>query len=232
MNLVTIFNEFHLLKEEDKRTMDDLAVSLAPQYGLPIRKDVVRHNTGMLLLAWAFYRDQPNELADRMKALRYDIWMSPRSSEHFSLSSCFGTVCCAVSEGNVGLDVQEYENIEPEVAAEFVSRREMERLSEQQEHRIVEITRILTLKESLGKFLGVGLNYDVRKADLYNSAESFVKYGVQFESFFLKDAVISVCADKGKKFSYRFVGYSELRKILEILKEYNRSCILASSHLI
>lgn len=219
MNLVTIFNEIHLLNEKDKRAMNDLASLLALQYNLPFRKDPVRHNICIILLAWSFYQEQTNNWVRRMRALRYDAWMSPRSPEHFCFSSCSNIVCCAVSEGNVGLDVQDYRNIEPMALAEFVSQREMEKLSEQKERRVVEVTRILTLKESFGKFLGVGLDYDVVKTNLYKEAESFQKYGVQFVSYFLKDAVISVCFEKGKEFGYKFIEYNELRSILKALKQ-------------
>lgn len=219
MNLVTIFNEFHLLNEKDKRTMNNLVSLLALQYNLPFRKDSVRHDICMILLAWSFYREQPNNLIKRMRALRYNSWMSPRSSEHFCLSSCFNAVCCVVSEGNVGLDVQDYRYIEPAAQAEFVSQSEMEKLSEQKERRIVEVTRILTLKECFGKFLGVGLDYDVRKTNLYEETDFFQKYGVQFGTYFLKDAVISVCFEKGKEFNYIFIEYSKLRSILEVLKQ-------------
>ena len=90
------------------------------------------------------------------------------SGLHFSLSHSRSAVCCAVSDGCVGVDVEpivwEYEDVCPlcltESESEFVCAQET------RESRARAFTRIWTRKEAVGKWFGCGLKNFVLHTDM------------------------------------------------------------------
>lgn len=76
---------------------------------------------------------------------------------HFNLSHCKTGVACAIANGAVGVDIQDYIDYSKDISDNFMSDEEKRRAG----NSITEFTRIWTLKESYGKYHGVGICYDM-----------------------------------------------------------------------
>ncbi len=85
----------------------------------------------------------------------------------FNLSHCQAAVACAVSTGEVGIDVEESKVGIARIAKRYFSERENARIAAEKDQAVREIfyRRIWTLKEAYGKYTGRGLFYDLRGKD-------------------------------------------------------------------
>lgn len=80
----------------------------------------------------------------------------PNLPIHFSLSHCKDAVACAVSDHNIGIDVETIVPYNPDVARRVCTAAELEML-EQRTNIDVDFIKLWTLKESISKFDGRGL---------------------------------------------------------------------------
>lgn len=116
---------------------------------------------------------------------------------HFSLSHSGNTVACAVSDANIGLDVEENLKHRPQVAERFFTEAEQGRLSDASD-KGCEFARIWTAKESALKFIGKGLHMPL--LDVHTQQHSVTLYPeikkLALAVFETQKLVISVCSEK------------------------------------
>lgn len=82
---------------------------------------------------------------------------------HFNLSHCSEAVVCAVSNNNIGVDVQDYISPDYGLAERCLSRKELSNVNYCVNK--VYFTKIWAMKESIGKYTGEGICYDLNKVD-------------------------------------------------------------------
>ena len=81
----------------------------------------------------------------------------PNLPIHFSMSHCKDAVACAVSDHNIGIDVESIVPYNPEVARRVCTAAELEML-EQSENKDLEFIKLWTIKEAISKYEGMGLS--------------------------------------------------------------------------
>ena len=88
---------------------------------------------------------------------------------HFSLSHCKDAVACAVSDHNIGIDVESIVPYNPDVARRVCTPTELEML-EQSENKDTDFIKFWTIKEAISKYegMGVSLPFSEIATDLYS----------------------------------------------------------------
>ena len=76
---------------------------------------------------------------------------------HFSLSHCKDAIVCAVSDQNIGIDVETIVPYNPDVARRVCTATEFEML-DQSENKDLEFIKLWTVKEAISKYKGLGLS--------------------------------------------------------------------------
>ena len=76
---------------------------------------------------------------------------------HFSLSHCKDAIACAVSDHNIGIDVENIVPYNPDVARRVCTAAELEML-EQSANKDVDFIKLWTVKEAISKYEGMGLS--------------------------------------------------------------------------
>lgn len=107
----------------------------------------------------------------------------------FNVSHCKKGVACAVSSGKIGVDIQDFAEYSASVADMFMSAEERARALNG--GGAEEFTRIWTLKESYGKYVGVGVCYDMRNKTI---RENVFDEAAISKSYLYDDFVVSVTA--------------------------------------
>ena len=80
------------------------------------------------------------------------------SNFRFSISHCGNLVVCAVSEKEIGVDIEKIRNIRLKAAEKFASKSELDYIG----NRLDRFFEIWTLKEAFFKCKGTGLGADIR----------------------------------------------------------------------
>ena len=109
----------------------------------------------------------------------------PNLPIHFSLSHCKDAVACAVSDHNIGIDVESIVPYNPDVARRVCTADELKMLR-QSSNKNVEFIKLWTTKEAISKYEGMGLSLQFSKIDKS-------KYNVYTHSFENGTCVLSVC---------------------------------------
>ena len=91
----------------------------------------------------------------------------PNLPIHFSLSHCKDAVACAVSDHNIGIDVEKIVPYNPDVARRVCTAAELKML-EQSESKDVEFIKLWTAKEAISKYEGMGLSLPFAKIEKQN----------------------------------------------------------------
>jgi len=86
---------------------------------------------------------------------------------HFSLSHCKEAVACAVSDNNVGIDVEGIVPYNPDVARRVCTAAELEMLTKS-EHTDTDFIKLWTAKEAISKFEGQGLAMPFNEINIGN----------------------------------------------------------------
>ena len=81
----------------------------------------------------------------------------PNLPIHFSLSHCKDAVACAVSDHNIGIDVESIVPYNPDVARRVCTADELEMLK-QSDDKDVDFIKLWTAKEAISKYEGMGLS--------------------------------------------------------------------------
>ena len=88
----------------------------------------------------------------------------PNLPIHFSLSHCKDAVACAVSDHNIGIDVESIVPYTPDVARRVCTADEFEML-EQSTNKDLDFIKLWTAKEAISKYEGVGLSMPFAEID-------------------------------------------------------------------
>ena len=115
----------------------------------------------------------------------------PNLPIHFSLSHCKDAVACAVSDHNIGIDMESIVPYNPDVARRVCSPAELEML-EKSTNKDVEFIKIWTAKEAVSKYEGMGLSLPFAEIDVS-------KYAVHTNIFKSKRLVLSIASDRDSK---------------------------------
>ena len=109
----------------------------------------------------------------------------------FSLSHCKDAVACAVSDHNIGIDVETIVPYNPDVARRVCTAAEVEML-EQSENNDLEFIKLWTIKEAISKYEGMGLSLPFSEIDIS-------KYATHTQICFENNYCITVCCDARQK---------------------------------
>lgn len=91
----------------------------------------------------------------------------PNLPIHFSLSHCKDAVACAVSDYNIGIDVESVMPYNPDVARKVCTAGELKML-EQSSNKNVDFIKLWTVKEAISKYEGMGLSLSFAKIEKQN----------------------------------------------------------------
>ena len=91
----------------------------------------------------------------------------PNLPVHFSISHCKDAVACAVSDHNIGIDVESIVPYTPDVARRVCTADELKML-EQSSNKDVEFIKLWTAKEAISKYEGMGLSLPFSEIDTMN----------------------------------------------------------------
>ena len=126
------------------------------------RSDRVQSILAFLLLRIGLYREYG---INQMPIIAYlpngKPFLAERPDIHFNLSHCKTGVACAVSDGEVGVDIQHYVPFKASVAERIMTAEEL--LEAETGDADAVFTRVWSLTESEGKFTGDGLSLDLTK---------------------------------------------------------------------
>lgn len=112
----------------------------------------------------------------------------------FNISHCKSGVAVAVSDNEVGIDIQDIEPYKESVAKRVCTEKEIE-LIEKSENKDRAFTRIWTLKEAAAKCDGSGIRI-LDNFSFENSKNFFQKYNKKFATFEYENLFISVCGNE------------------------------------
>lgn len=215
MNVLMIYEELNLLTDKDKQKI--ILILKKNNLLMPYHKtkNVVQHCLSLALLIYFFWSEKGvvNPLVGN---LRYDESGAPRLSISYSSSYCLKAVCCIMAETEVGVDIQDFYDIKINDIEEYASEYEIENLQKIETWKLHAI-RLFSLKECLGKYYNMGLNYPLKKFYLLDLEDTFVKYGLKFNSVYFDEYIISFCSPQNLFFRIQKVSYRELMYMVEIL---------------
>lgn len=89
----------------------------------------------------------------------------PNLPIHFSLSHCKDAVACAVSDHNIGIDVESIVPYNPDVARRVCTVAELEMLA-QSKDKDVDFIKLWTMKEAISKYEGMGLSMSFQEISI------------------------------------------------------------------
>ena len=118
----------------------------------------------------------------------------------FSLSHCKDAVACAVSDHNIGIDVETIVPYNPDVARRVCTAAELEML-EQSKNKDAEFIKLWTVKEAISKYEGMGLSLPFCEIKAK-------KYAVESRILDDSNCIISVCSD----------SFDDLAKSMKLIK--------------
>ena len=111
----------------------------------------------------------------------------PNLSIHFSLSHCKDAVACAVSDHNIGIDVESIVPYNPDVARRVCTATELKML-EQSANKDVDFIKLWTAKEAISKYEGIGLSLPFSEIDVS-------KYATDTQVCYDKNYCITICGE-------------------------------------
>ena len=130
-----------------------------------------------------------------MSAGEYGRPYFPGSSIQFSMSHSDRGVCCGIADCNIGADIQDTDIKYHEIIDLVMSGKEKEIISASAFPQS-EFARFWTLKESMLKFRGTGINDGLKSIDFSASAgERFTYDGLIFRSEKNSSFCVSTCTD-------------------------------------
>lgn len=112
----------------------------------------------------------------------------------FNISHCKSGVAVAVSDSEIGIDIQDIEPYKESVAKRVCTEKEIE-LIKKSENKDRAFTRIWTLKEAAAKCDGSGIKI-LGDFSFENSKKTFEKYNKKFATFEYENLFISVCGNE------------------------------------
>lgn len=178
-----------------------------------IKPDRITNMLAYLLLRFALFDEYG---ITKMPVFKYGNGNKPYFDPdiRFNLSHCRKAVMCGVTEGELGVDVQEWTDEEIQISDMVMTESEMAEIRTDTSGK--RFFDIWTLKESYGKMLSLGILYDLKSVSFNGIGEEWTK---RYEHLFVcgrrKDYSYSVCADR--KLTVRFLSLCEFRNVLDHL---------------
>lgn len=141
----------------------------------------------------------------------------------FNISHCDTGIVVAVSDKEIGVDIQNSVSFIKEVKNQFLCKREEAFVMKKKESPD-EILKIWTLKEAYGKCRGVGLLYPFKEKDFSDILD--YKGICEFEKFYVttiinNEYILSVFAHNKKDIKFCSVKYSQLCDTLNLKMPYD-----------
>ena len=123
----------------------------------------------------------------------------------FSLSHCRDAVACAVSDYNIGIDVETIVPYNPDVARRVCTAVELEMLG-QSENKDADFIKLWTIKEAISKYEGMGVSLPFADIDAK-------KYSTYSKTSSVNTFVLSVCFGEA---SNEYNGHDEIDKVINM----------------
>ena len=174
------------------------AVSYPETFSAKKEEAAYQHLLGRKLLYWVMEQEYGADPA--LLSVEGGEHGKPYFSNHpaeFSISHCQGYVCCALSEHEIGADMEVLREYDPRIARRICTEDELHFL-EACTRRNEAFTVLWTLKESRMKLSGEGTHFGFQKAEFlwdeekFSAAEKRVS-AVTFEPF--PNVFLSVCTE-------------------------------------
>jgi 4'-phosphopantetheinyl transferase len=121
---------------------------------------------------------------------------------HFNLSHSGDMVVCAISEKQIGVDIEQIEDIKENIARRFFTKYENQYLNQYKEERKRnEFFRLWTMKESYMKYTGEGMKLALDKFEFHFDNETSVyrdgkKVVCYIKEYDVPGYRLTVCADE------------------------------------
>lgn len=214
MNAIAIYDEINMIGERELKLLEKVLEKYNLHCPNHIPKNKICHYLSLML--FLFLGNTKENVISSLKNLRYDETGVPRLGISYNSSYCTEAVCCAVSDVEIGVDIQNDMDISFEEIKEYVSENEMKYLRESNEWKKQAI-RLFTLKECFGKYYKLGLSYPLKNFSLWNSDDFFEKYGLKFSSHYFDNYIVSVCSPQNLFFEFYTISYNELMDMANFL---------------
>ncbi|MBP3412078.1 MAG: 4'-phosphopantetheinyl transferase superfamily protein [Oscillospiraceae bacterium] len=183
------------LSQERRETMG--------RYRFP--KDRIQSVLAYLLLRYGLIRDHGiTQIPEILKTERGKPYFAENSEICFNLSHCETAVACGFSSRPIGVDVQQRVPYKASLAEYFMTADE--RNTAVLGNADLEFTRLWTVKESYGKYLGSGICYSMADTQLQEGASSD---GYIIRSHCIGDGFLSVCAEE--EIPVKKISFHQLR---------------------
>ncbi len=197
-NKLEISDYIELLSNDRKRKME--------RYRL--EKDRYLCFISFVLLRYGLYVEH-----GKMDMPTIDVSKKPRLIDLdvcFNISHCNSAVACVIDEGEVGIDIQDYNETVFDIRSMFLSKQE-ESILNCDVFSNGELTRIWTMKEAYGKFYGHGLCYslcetsfdNITDSEFWQSYLSLKVFSKTYENY-----AMSICAEF--ELLIRFINLQDL----------------------
>lgn len=112
---------------------------------------------------------------------------------HFNLSHCRRAVACVVSDGPVGVDVQDWARDSSRLAERICTPEEQHFISAA-EHPEIAFAQIWTAKESYGKYTGRGIGKDVFSVNFVQNGALCAPDGLILQTYLFPNFALSCCS--------------------------------------
>lgn len=134
------------------------------------------------------------------------------SNIFFNISHCDNAVLCGIDVNPIGVDIQDYRPDITDVGHIFVGEHETTAFQGANS-----LTRLWTLKEAYGKFIGEGICYDLKKMDfsgIKNINETQEYNGLKIFSEEFEHYALSVCGENDIS-----IKIAEMTELMEFTNE-------------
>ena len=133
-----------------------------------------------------------------------------KNNEHikFNISHCDGLIACAVGLEEIGVDVENIRSFDDYVVRRVCNKKEINSIYNSDDSEKTFFT-YWTMKESLGKALGVGLHYPLRENEFIKNGDGYLcNYeGLKIKNYEIDNKfILSICTDKNEEIILRGVN--------------------------
>ncbi len=208
--MVYLFDNEEILNQDFEYMLDSVS-DKRKKYILKYRKRIDR-NTAILsyqMLRYALLSEYGYIL--REENIIYNKYGKPYLADtdniHYNISHCREGIAVAVSDREIGVDIQDRIRVNHNFAEKICSKNELDRLNNN-DTLADNLTMLWCMKESYLKHLGIGLNYDIRLLDFSG--------GLQSDVFMYKGYCIKKQRTKRYYYSYCMHGYSSFDDLVHL----------------
>lgn len=129
---------------------------------------------------------------------KYNIYGKPYlkkySNIYFNISHCKKGIICALSSNEIGVDIQDFIDFDDNILEYIMCNKEINRISKSEKTK-KDFINLWTLKESYIKYLGIGLNYDLKSLNFSTFSQgTFKLYDCHFQLKEYKNYSFSICS--------------------------------------